>query len=151
MSFSPSAHPLSPLIDVPSFDIRNLPDSPGIKFFDKFKHPDYQTRSAFRLLQPLNSKYNFSNPKKQEIIRKHRGNYRKYTVAEKEEAVKQVFLPSLRFWRVLMPRKSQKNTVFHVGTCSAGRKTAVNAKKEADGRPTARCNSPSTQKLMAKY
>jgi hypothetical protein len=73
-----------PISDNPLFDIRIYPDSPGIKFFEKFKHPDYQTFSAFRLLQPIGMAASSSTSKKSEIVRKHRGNYRKYTVSEKE-------------------------------------------------------------------
>jgi hypothetical protein len=69
---------------VPSFDIRLPLDSPGVKFFEKFKHPDYELFSAFRLLSQINSNGAYATSRKEQIARKHRGNYRKYTVSEKE-------------------------------------------------------------------
>jgi hypothetical protein len=50
-------------------------------FFDKFKLPDYKLSSAFRLCQPFSQTNHSLATKKAAIIRKHRGNYRKYTVA----------------------------------------------------------------------
>jgi hypothetical protein len=132
------------------FDIGQFPDAPGVRFFDKFKHPDYQRFSAFRLIRPPTKQRHSYYTKHGDIVRKHRGNYRKYTVAEKEEAVKQVFRPSIRFWRELTLKKSQKNMVFRVETCSDGRKMDASARKAAVGPRMARCNSPSTPKSMAK-
>lgn len=76
--------------DFPTFNIQQSTDETDHKFFDKFKLHGLRVLSAFRLIDSL-TQTNSGNPsKKPEIIRKHRGNYRKYTVAEKEEAVKQV-------------------------------------------------------------
>ena len=126
--------------------------SPQLTFFDKFKNPDSFRRSAFRLCHPASPQSEQpSTPKKSSIIRKHRGNYRKYTVGEKEQAVKQVHAFIFRSLKESTPRKSLKNTVFPAVTCYGGRKTAVRGKKEVVVQLMERCNSLSTQKLMAKY
>lgn len=71
-------------------------------------------------------------------------------MAEKEEAVKQVNFALFRFWRELMPRKSQKNMAFRAETYSGGRKMGVSGKKEAAGLQMGRCSSLFTPKSMAR-
>ena len=60
----------------------SLPPTPSPKhFFDKFKLPSYFLTTAFRLYRQPSSPQGHSHHKKPDIVRKHRGNYRKYTVA----------------------------------------------------------------------
>ena len=124
--------------------------SHNASFFDKFKHPAYRLSTAFRLCDSSSPAQSHSHPKRSEIIRKHRGNYRKYTVAEKEEAVKQVHLPLYRFLKESTPRKFLRNTASLGVTCYAGRKTGVRGRREAVGPLTEKWNSPSTQKSTTK-
>lgn len=135
---------------MPCFDIQPQ-DLSGTRFFDKFKHPDYQLFSAFRLLKPYSLDAVAATSKPTKGTRKHRGCYRKYTVAEKEEAVKQVihFLP--RFWKEWTPRKSQKSMAFLAGTYSDGRKVVVSARKVVAGPLMARWRSLFMSKSTKKF
>lgn len=72
-------------------------------------------------------------------------------MAEKEEAVKQVFFAQIRSSKELMPRKFLKNMASHAAIYSDGRRTGAKERKEEAGPQMERCNSLSIQKLTTKF
>jgi hypothetical protein len=61
-------------------------------------------------------------------------------VAEKEEAVKQVRITSLRYSKELMLRRFQRSMAFRGETCCAGRRMDVKGRRAGDVPLTPRCN-----------
>jgi hypothetical protein len=125
------------------------PPHPAPNFFEKFRRPN-RLPSAFKLWEPATGSLECC-PRKAEVVRKHRGNYRKYTVGEKEEAVKQVGLAACRSWRGSTPRRSPRSTASRAATCSAGRRTAASARRAEEGPRMVRCNSLSTPKSTTRH
>jgi len=67
-------------IDV-SFNILPETNTEALLSFQKFNIPNLHITSAFRLIQSDHKIINTNISKKPVLVRKHRGNYRKYTVA----------------------------------------------------------------------
>ena len=132
------------------FNIQEGTSPTYLYFFQKFTLPNYHLFSAFRLIQPTDKNLSNNNVKKSEIVRKHRGNYRKYTVAQKEEAVKQVYIALLRFYKAQMQNKFLKNMEFLDAICYAGRRMDVSGRKVVGDRLMDRCSLLFIPKQIAK-
>jgi hypothetical protein len=145
--FSPIIHTAKDVPVPPALPL--TPSHPAPNFFEKFRRPN-RLPSAFKLWEPATGSLECC-PRKAEVVRKHRGNYRKYTVGEKEEAVKQVGLAACRSWRGSTPRRSPRSTASRAATCSAGRRTAASARRAEEGPRMVRCNSLSTPKSTTRH
>jgi hypothetical protein len=75
--------------------------TPSLPFdiFDKYKTPTPPVASAFRLFSHNDDSSSSESASSRGTTRRNRGTYRKYTLAEKEEAVRKVHADLYRYSR----------------------------------------------------